>query len=65
MFTLCLMSSAVKDMMPQILSDIVLETNLIEINDTLRLSKIIHVLWVSSEFKPSIDSSADKEEPWG
>lgn len=65
MFSLSIMSSAVKDMMPQILSDIVLETNLIEINGTLSLSRVMHVLWVSSEFKLSIDSFAGSKEPWG
>lgn len=65
MFSLAIMSSEVKDMMPQILSDIVLETNLIEINGTLSPSRVMHVFWVSSEFKPSIDSFAASKEPWG
>lgn len=65
MFSLCLASFAVKNMMLQIFFAIILETNLIEINGTLCLSKVIHVLCVSSEFKPSIDSFADSEEPWG
>lgn len=64
-FSLCLMRSAVKDMVPQIFSVIVLETNLIQISGTLCQSKVIHVLWVSSEYKSSIDSFADSEEPWG
>lgn len=38
-------------------------TNLIEINGIICLSKVIHVLWGSSELKPSRGSLADTKEP--